>query len=362
MISQQFWHGKKVLITGHTGFKGTWLTMWLQQLGAMITGYSLSPDQQPNMYEILKMDRQVDSRIADIRDSTSLFQVMHEVKPEIVFHLAAQPLVRFSYEQPVETFDVNVMGTVNILEAIRKSPSVRVFINITTDKVYRNREWTWGYREVDELGGKDPYSTSKVLSEMVTESFYHSFFETQADRQCHMATARAGNVIGGGDWAADRLVPDCIRALANGAEILLRYPHSVRPWQHVLEPLSGYLLLAEQLFHSTNPPLSHWNFGPNPSDVHSVEWMVQKLLGIWGDVPAYRVSEQPNWPESHLLQLDSTKAQLRLKWNSIWDASKSIEKTVDWYKRYLTKEDMAAFTVKQIMDYQNDQVEKYTWR
>ena len=328
---KSFYNGKKVLVTGHTGFKGSWLVRILTLAGAQVTGYALNPPTDPNLFEIAGLEDTIHSVVGDVRDLTHLRRVFDEVKPEIVFHLAAQPIVRESYKEPVYTYETNVMGTVNILECVRLTDTVRSFLNVTTDKVYENKEWEYGYRECDPLDGYDPYSNSKSCSELVTHSYKKSFFE---DGRCAISTSRAGNVIGGGDWAKDRLVPDIVRALHKGEEIVLRNPAAVRPWQHVLEPLGGYLLLG-YLASVRYADLSNaYNFGPNPEDTLTVEQMTALATDIWG-IGKYRVEQNLSAPhEAGLLKLDISLAKAELGWKPAMNAREALELTLQWYKTY----------------------------
>lgn len=321
--------GKRVLVTGHTGFKGAWLSLWLRALGAKVTGLSLSPNTEPSLFEQLGLARLVDSRLGDVRDGKLVEDVMRDARPEFVFHLAAQPLVRLSYERPVETFATNVVGTANILEAARKTDSVRVCQVITTDKCYENRETGHAYREEDRLGGRDPYSSSKACAELVVSSYRESFFEGKAS----ISSARAGNVIGGGDWALDRLIPDCVRALKMGQSPVIRNPRSVRPWQHVLEPLSGYLRLAELQRAEPKRYGEAWNFGPSVEDALPAEKVARAALEAWGGGQPITIKESPGAPhEAGLLKLDSAKARERLGWRPVWRVEEAIEKTIAWYR------------------------------
>ena len=328
---KSFYNGKKVLVTGHTGFKGSWLVRILTLAGAQVTGYALNPPTDPNLFEIAGLEDTIHSVVGDVRDLAHLRRVFDEVKPEIVFHLAAQPIVRESYKEPVYTYETNVMGTVNILECVRLTDTVRSFLNVTTDKVYENKEWEYGYRECDPLDGYDPYSNSKSCSELVTHSYKKSFFE---DGRCAISTSRAGNVIGGGDWAKDRLVPDIVRALHKGEEIVLRNPAAVRPWQHVLEPLGGYLLLG-YLASVRYADLSNaYNFGPNPEDTLTVEQMTALATDIWG-IGKYRVEQNLSAPhEAGLLKLDISLAKAELGWKPAMNAREALELTLQWYKTY----------------------------
>lgn len=337
MVNEQFWAGKKVLITGHTGFKGSWLGLWLTQLGARVTGYALQPPTEPSLFELGKINTMVNSLLGDVRDLDTLIKIFDQVKPEIVIHLAAQPLVRDSYKNPVETYAINVMGTVNVLEAIRQCDSVRAVVNVTTDKCYENKEWLWGYRETEPLGGYDPYSNSKACSELVTAAYRNSFFNPQ-DYQVHgvaVASARAGNVIGGGDWATDRLIPDFFRAVAQQETVVIRNPSAIRPWQHVLEPLHGYLLLAEKLYTEGPAYAEAWNFGPAETDAKTVGWIINKLCKEWGPGAACAVDKTGNQPhEATYLKLDSSKARLRLGWKPRWNIEQALQKIIEWYKAY----------------------------
>ena len=281
-MKPEFWRGKRVLITGHTGFKGSWLSLWLQAFGAKVAGLSLAPTAKPNLFEVANVAGEAESRFADIRDLAGLAAAIERLNPEIVFHLAAQSLVRASYADPVETYTTNVIGTMNVLEAIRRNGKVRACIIVTSDKCYENREWHWPYREIDPMGGHDPYSSSKACAELVTAAYRASYFDPTG-AACAIASVRAGNVIGGGDWSTDRLLPDLIRAIDRGERLVLRNPNSVRPWQHVLDPLSGYLMLAERLWDDGAKYAGAWNFGPSPTDVRSVLWIVERFVAAWGE-------------------------------------------------------------------------------
>lgn len=333
--SSAFWHDKRVLITGHTGFKGSWLACWLRRLGAEVYGYSLEPPIQPNHFEVLKLD--INSTIGDIRNLESLKKAILESKPEIVFHLAAQPLVRLSYEEPVNTFETNVMGTLNVFEGSRASSTVKAIINVTSDKCYENREWDRGYHEDDRMGGHDPYSASKGCSELLTSSYRNSYFNNEAYGKEHntlLASCRAGNVIGGGDWAVDRLIPDIIRGASINSLTELRNPHSTRPWQHVLEPLSGYLLLGQKLLEGKKEFAEAWNFGPDNQETLTVREVAEELKQHWDRIN-YTLSEDTNAVhEAKLLKVDSSKAKEKLKWIATWDSRTAIAKTVEWYKNY----------------------------
>jgi CDP-glucose 4,6-dehydratase len=353
-IKVAFWKGKRIFLTGHTGFKGTWLSIWLLELGAKIKGYSLQPPTEPSLYNLCNMDDLVDSTIGDIRDFEILRQEMQNFKPDIVIHMAAQPLVRESYNNPIDTYSTNVMGTVHILEAVRNTESVKVFLNITTDKCYDNKEWVWGYRENDQLGGYDPYSNSKACSELVTSAYRNSFFQSTTKSEIKsIASARAGNVIGGGDWATDRLIPDFFRALLNIEPIMIRNPHAIRPWQHVLEPLSGYLLLCEQMYQNNGQFSQSWNFGPSQSDAQTVEYIVKQLCDKWDNNAGFVIDQNPQPHEAYYLKLDCSKANSELGWFPKWNLDIAIDKIVEWNKRYLQGNDVRTICIQQIVEYQN---------
>lgn len=348
--SFSFYRGKKVLVTGHTGFKGGWLVSWLKFLGAQVIGFALPPDTQPNLFEAACVNRDMISTIGDVRDFDSLSQVFQQHAPEIVFHNAAQPLVRRSYREPVATYATNVMGTVHVLEAVRNSPSVRAAVVITSDKAYENREWFWPYREEDALGGHDPYSSSKGCAELVCAAYRSSFFSRP--NTARVATARAGNVIGGGDWSEDRLVPDIVRGIANGNPIVIRRPDSIRPWQHVLEPLRGYLVLAQRLCEGGCEYAQAWNFGPRDEDSVSVGELARHVVASWkrGELKIERDPEAPH--EAQFLRLSTGKARSRLDWQPALHLSQAIECTVDWYESYYRNpETAAAKTREQIQKY-----------
>lgn len=345
------WRGRRVLITGHTGFKGAWLSLWLQRLGAEVTGYSLAPPTDPSLFDLADVAEGMRSVRGDIRDLEGLLRVFRESRPEVVLHLAAQALVRPSYEQPVATFEANVMGTVNVLEAVRRTPGVRAALMVTSDKCYENREWIWPYRENEPMGGRDPYSCSKGCAELVTASYRRSFFadpETPA-----VASARAGNVIGGGDWAVDRLIPDLVRGILRGQPVPIRSPHSIRPWQHVLEALHGYLLLTESLLAQQPEAQDGWNFGPEDRDARPVSWIVERLADSWrkrsGESIDYAMdtsAEHP--PEAKTLKLDSTKARTQLGWRPCLDLATALDWIVEWTRCYQRGGDVRALCEEQI--------------
>lgn len=354
-IDPNFWRKKRVFLTGHTGFKGSWLSLWLSGMGAEVTGYALPPPTEPSLFQACQIDNNVKSICADIRDGRTLTQAILTARPEIVIHMAAQALVRKSYENPVETYAVNVLGTVNLLEAVRSCPGIKAVINVTTDKCYENREWTWGYRENEALGGYDPYSSSKACSELVTAAYRSSFFHPQAydQHKVALASARAGNVIGGGDWAADRLIPDLVKSLLAGEKIKLRNPEAVRPWQHVLEPLSGYLTLAQKLCIDGPEYAEAWNFGPNDSDTRSVAWVAKTLCRQWGGNALYEITQGAQPHEAAVLKLDCSKSRSKLAWSPRWNLEEGIGKVVEWYQAYQAKQDLPSLCFRQIEEYTN---------
>ena len=351
-MNKKFWAGRRVFVTGHTGFKGGWLCLWLQRLGADVTGYALMPATQPNLFETASVASNMRSIIGDIRDSDALGKAMNESAPEIVIHMAAQPLVRESYINPVETYSVNVVGTAALLEAVRACTSVQAVISVTTDKCYDNREWHWGYRETDALGGKDPYSSSKACAELVTSAYRSSFF-TSSERTVAVATARAGNVIGGGDWSRSRLIPDSLDAIQSGVAVTVRYPNAIRPWQHVLEPLAGYLNLAEQLVGEHGSDFAEsWNFGPRDEDAQPVRWIVEQMLERWGS-GSWQVDTNFQPYEAAHLKLDCSKALVRLGWAPQWSLKNTLNAIIDWQRFYLNGDDMQEVTLTQIAQYED---------
>lgn len=344
---------RKVLVTGHTGFKGSWLCLLLNRLGADVYGFALEPPTNPSLFDKAKIEQLITSYIGDIRDYDHLFKVIQEVQPEIIIHMAAQPLVRESYKIPVETYAVNVMGTVHLLEACRHTKSVKAIVNVTTDKCYENREWHWGYRENEPMGGYDPYSNSKGCSELVTSAFRSSYFNPSkySDHGVALASARAGNVIGGGDWADDRLIPDFVRAISNGQKVKIRSPYAIRPWQHVLEPLTGYLTLAAKLFTEGASYSQGWNFGPDDSDAQNVEWITKTICNLWGEDASYEVDTHPQPHEANYLKLDCSKAKAELGWIPKWSIETTLKSIVEWNKAFLFSQNMRSVTEKQIDQY-----------
>ena len=342
--------GKKVLITGHTGFKGSWLIQWLEMMGAVVFGYSLPPVNKPNHIDLLNMN--MDENLADLRDANTLQAYVNKIQPDIVFHLAAQAIVRVSYDDPIETFSTNIMGTLNVFEACRKSDSVNAIINITSDKCYENKEWIWGYRENDRMGGYDPYSASKGMSELMTSSYRNSFFNINNYGKSHnilLGSGRAGNVIGGGDWAIDRLIPDMMKAANTGSSVLVRNPKATRPWQHVLEPLSGYLTLGWKLLEGKKEYADGWNFGPDMGSNLSVGDIVELSSKIWNSITPKFSENTSEHHEANLLMLDCSKANKAMKWSPVWDINTTLDKTINWYKDFYeenktnTKKDIKAY-------------------
>lgn len=354
-INAAFWRGKRVLMTGHTGFKGSWLSLWLQSMGAQVVGYALAPPTNPSLFDIAEVGKGMTSIIGDIRDLEALCATFTTHQPEIVIHMAAQPLVRYSYQAPVETYSTNVMGTVNVLEAVRSTASVKAVVNVTSDKCYDNKEWLWGYRENEAMGGFDPYSSSKGCAELVAAAYRNSYFhpDQYAQHGVALASARAGNVIGGGDWADDRLIPDILRAMSQGKPVQIRNPHAIRPWQHVLEPLSGYLMLAQQLYEQGIALGGAWNFGPHDQDAQPVKWIVAELITAWGNGASWVLDGGDHPHEAHYLKLDCSKAQARLNWQPRWHLDATLRKIVEWHQAYLNAADMRDVTLRQIAQYHN---------
>lgn len=349
-VNPAFWLGKKVFLTGHTGFKGSWLSLWLQSMGAEVKGFALAPPTTPALFTEARVGLGMTSELGDIRDFAAVSASMTGFNPDILIHMAAQPLVRLSYREPVETYATNVMGTVHVLEAARKCTRLKAIVNVTTDKCYENREWDWGYRENEPMGGHDPYSSSKGCAELVTAAYRSSFFNT-ADSAA-LASARAGNVIGGGDWAADRLIPDILRAFEQNKPVVIRNPLATRPWQHVLEPLSGYLILAERLYGEGTEYAGGWNFGPRDEDVQPVEWILDQLVESWGVGARWQLDENPQPHEAQLLKLDISKARNNLKWQPRWSLAHTLNTIVDWHHAWLNDEDTQQKMLAQIDQYQ----------
>jgi CDP-glucose 4,6-dehydratase len=360
VIGKNFWENKKVFVTGHTGFKGGWISLWLQSLGAQVTGYSLEPVSSPNLFQVGRVADNMTSIIGDISNYHDLATALSDAKPEIVFHMAAQPLVRYSYDNPIETFTTNVIGTVHVLEAVRKCSTVKALVNVTTDKCYENKEWIWSYRENESMGGHDPYSCSKGCAELVTSSFRESFFsrETYEQHGLALASVRAGNVVGGGDWSEDRLVPDIFRAINSNKSVSVRNPDSTRPWQHVLEPISGYLILAQNLFTHGTQYAEAWNFGPETGESISVLEILKKLDRLIPSGIKWTISKDKKAHEANLLTLDISKVKKYLKWKPRLDIEKALKLIVDWNTRYNSGADMHDFTHQQIELYQEQLLDK----
>jgi CDP-glucose 4,6-dehydratase len=353
-VNPVFWRDKRVLLTGHTGFKGGWLSLWLQAMGSTVVGYALSPPTKPSLFEVAQVGKDMTSIVEDIRNLDTLKAVFAKHKPEIVIHMAAQPLVRQSYQNPVETYSTNVMGTVNLLEAVRTTSSVKVVINITSDKCYENREMVCGYSETEPMGGFDPYSNSKGCAELVSSAYRSSFFSSgkHAQHGVALATARAGNVIGGGDWAKDRLMPDILSAFEQGNLVNIRNPHAIRPWQHVLEPLRGYLMLAARLYEQGVGYAEGWNFGPNDEDSKSVGWIVSKMATLWDGEAQWQIDTGEHPHEANYLKLDISKARSRLNWQPALQLIDALKLIIDWSDQYRAGADMRQFTLAQINAYQ----------
>lgn len=348
-INANFWRGKKVFLTGHTGFKGSWMSLWLQYLEAKVSGYSLSPSTSPSLFTEAHVEEGMVSTIGDVRDYKSLYDAIAKAEPEILIHMAAQPLVRQSYVDPVGTYETNVMGTVHILEAARSIKSIKAIVNVTTDKCYENKEWIWGYREDEPLGGRDPYSNSKACSELVTSAYRQSFLN---ELGVAVATARAGNVIGGGDWAKERLIPDILDAYEKGLPLVVRNPNAIRPWQHVLDPLQGYLLLAESLVKHGASFAGAWNFGPNTQVSKSVSWIADELSSLWGSPTKWILDSSVQPHEAKYLKLDSSKAVERLCWKPKLELGEALSWIIEWTNEYAAGRSMREITVAQIDRYQ----------
>ncbi len=345
-----FWKDKKVLVTGHTGFKGAWLSLWLQRMGAQVSGLALEPSTSPALAGLLKIDELIDSTIGDVRDQTTVAKLVGRIQPDVILHLAAQVLVRQSYEDPMYTFDTNIMGTANILNAARSIEGLQAIAIITSDKCYENQEWHWAYRESEPMGGHDPYSASKGCAELITSSMRRSFFG--GSDTAWVGSARAGNVIGGGDWSPDRLIPDIIKAFTAGEEVVIRMPEAVRPWQHVLEPVSGYMVLAERLATGTGGEAQGWNFAPYETDVKPVRWIVEEMVARWGDAARFRIERDDGPHEATLLTLDCSKARAELGWQPRLRLDQAIEWVIDWHRSHLDGNDIRAVSLEQIAAYE----------
>jgi len=352
MIDQDFWRGKRVFLTGHTGFKGSWLSLWLTSLGATVKGYALSPPTMPSLFNEAKIDSIINSQIGDIRDQYALHDSMTIFNPDVLIHMAAQPLVRYSYDAPIETYEVNVIGTAKVLEVARNCINLKAIVNITTDKCYENDGRSQGYKESDPMGGYDPYSSSKGCAELVASAYRRSFLQ---DQGIGIASVRAGNVIGGGDWADDRLIPDILRSFEKNEPVVIRNPKATRPWQHVLEPLSGYLILAQKLYEDQKEYAEGWNFGPNEQDVKSVDWILDKMISKWPN-SSWEFDQNSNPHEAVFLKLDIAKAESKLGWQPVWELSHTLEKIIGWHRAWLDKEDMQVVCLAEIEEYTRDMI------
>jgi CDP-glucose 4,6-dehydratase len=348
-VNPSFWKGKRIFLTGHTGFKGSWLSLWLQSMGAIVKGYSLAPPTNPSLFVVADVAAKMESEIGDIRDLLQLKESMRAFNPDILIHMAAQPLVRLSYMEPVDTYTTNVIGTVNVLEAARTCPNLKAVVSVTTDKCYENKEWAWGYRENEPMGGHDPYSSSKGCAELVTAAYRSSFFNT--NDSAALATARAGNVIGGGDWADNRLIPDILRAFDKSEAVVIRNPLSTRPWQHVLEPLSGYLVLAEHLYLYGQDYAEAWNFGPNEEDCKPVNWILDQMVATWGSAAAWELDKNNNPHEAGFLKLDCSKAKQKLHWEPKWNLQYTLGLIVNWYQDWAAGKKMNEKCLEEITNY-----------
>jgi CDP-glucose 4,6-dehydratase len=350
IIDQSFWEGKRVFITGHTGFKGGWMSLWLSLLGARVRGFSLPPPTSPSLFEVARIGDFVDSQIGDIRDQEKLHSSMVEFNPEILIHMAAQPLVRYSYDNPIETYDVNVMGSAKVLEVARSCPDLKAIIGVTTDKCYENDGFEKAYRENDPMGGHDPYSSSKGCAELVISAYRSSFLQEQG---VGLASVRAGNVIGGGDWADDRLIPDILRSFENNRQVVIRNRNATRPWQHVLEPLSGYLILAQSLYNNPKKYAEGWNFGPSEEDVKPVSWILDRIIGKWPN-SGWTADNNINHYEAYFLKLDIEKARYKLGWRPTWDLDYTLDKVIAWHKNWIKQKDMQILSLLEIKQYMKD--------
>lgn len=352
IVNPEFWKGKKVFLTGHTGFKGSWLSLWLHSMGAQVKGLALEPVSTPALFTQANIEQTLVSQIGDIRDLDLVKNSLLAFEPDILIHMAAQPLVRYSYREPVETYSTNVMGSLHVLEAARACPSLRAIVNVTTDKCYENQEWEWGYRESEPMGGHDPYSNSKGCVELITSAYRKSYFSEPT--AAALSSARAGNVIGGGDWAEDRLIPDILRAFELHQPVIVRNPQATRPWQHVLEPLSGYLVLAQALWNGGHPFAEGWNFGPRDADVKPVSWILDRMVHLWGGDASWQLDDQPQLHEARYLKLDTSKAAARLGWVPTWGLEKALTHIVQWNRARLRGEDVRELCLSEINDYMVD--------
>ena len=350
MIDRAFWQGKRVFLTGHTGFKGSWLSLWLSSLGAEVKGYALNPPTLPSLFIEAKIDSIIDSQIADIRSQDILHESMTKFSPDILIHMAAQPLVKYSYNAPIETYEVNVIGTAKVLEVARSCPNLKAIVNITTDKCYENDNRSEGYKEEDPMGGYDPYSSSKSCAEFVASSYRRSFLQ---DKGVGLVSVRAGNVIGGGDWADDRLIPDILRSFEKKKPVIVRNPRATRPWQHVLEPLSGYLILAQKLYKDQKKYSEGWNFGPNDENAKPVDWILNKMIAKWPS-SSWKLDTDSSPHEAGFLKLDISKAKSKLGWKPVWELNHTLDRIIFWHKAWLNKEDMQAICLTEIKEYMKD--------
>jgi len=350
MIDQDFWRGKRVFLTGHTGFKGSWLSLWLSSLGVEVKGYALTPPTTPSLFNEAKVDSLIDSQIGDIRDQDVLHDSMTTFNPDVLIHMAAQPLVRYSYDAPIETYEVNVIGTAKVLEVARSCINLKAIVNVTTDKCYENDGRSQGYKENDPMGGYDPYSSSKGCAELVASAYRRSFLQ---DQGIGVASVRAGNVIGGGDWADDRLIPDILRSFERNEAVVIRNPKATRPWQHVLEPLSGYLMLAQEMYNNHKEYSEGWNFGPNQQDVKQVDWILDRMTSNWLN-SSWELDKESNPHEAGFLKLDIAKAESRLGWKPLWKLDHTLEKIINWHNAWIDNKDMKSICLAEIKEYTND--------
>jgi len=351
MVNPEFWQGKRVFLTGHTGFKGSWLSLWLQSMGAVVKGYALAPATEPSLFEVASAGEMIESEIGDIRNLEQLQTSMEAFTPDILIHMAAQPLVRLSYKEPIETYEINVMGTVKVLEAARSCPTLKAIVSVTTDKCYENKEWVWGYREDEPMGGYDPYSSSKGCAELVTAAYRRSFMQ---DLGIGLASARAGNVIGGGDWSDDRLIPDILGAFEKEEAVVIRNPKSTRPWQHVLEPLSGYLVLAQKLYEKPSEYAEGWNFGPHDDDAKPVGWILDRMVKAWGKGAGWKLDEGNHPHEAGYLKLDVSKAKALLGWQPTWHLESALQRIINWHQAWLSGKNMQVVCLQEINEYMRD--------